>query len=126
MIIAMDNDLILDGLERAIKDHRTLKGIGLACGIPENSLSQYRGPKRSLGAPLKDKLAKWLEKEGYIKTDSDPIEDSVGFLRKALEFAEKPSESRRKRAAVLIELLSLVERHFAAELREIGNGQDDA
>lgn len=125
MIMLMETEDLLAGLERAIDDHRTLKGIGAACDIPENSLSQFRGPKHSLGKPLREKLGQWLKKNGYLESESDPIEDSIGFLRKALEFAEKRNEPRRKRAAVLLELLALVERHFASELREIGDGRRD-
>lgn len=125
MMNTMDTDLILEALDRALEDHRTVKGIGAASGVPENSITQFRTKeKHPLGKTNREKLTKWLEKQGYIESDSDPIEDSIGFLRKALEFAEKRNEPRGKRAAVLIELLALVERHFAAELREIGNGKD--
>lgn len=125
-MITMETDIILEALDRALGDHRTVKGIGAASEVPENSITQFRTKKGNpLGKDNREKLAKWLKRQGYIESKSDPIEDSIGFLRKALEFSEKRDEPRRKRAAVLIELLSLVERHFATELREIGNGQGD-
>lgn len=72
---------------------------------------------------LKD-LGHWseLEPENPVVPSSDPIEDSIGVLRKALELAEKRGNPRGERAAQLLELLVFIERHFAAKLRKIRDG----